>query len=263
MKLIIIALFAVAAAIVSLPLVTSLTDGNGNVGEKLASAAELTQERASEMKDAYAPLIPQVSFNSVATATGTPGNGTTTNRGIALQAGENGDSQTPVQKAMALMTKIEAQNATSSDETQLVEILEQEWRPQYKRAIQQFDEFKRNVSDTEELIASYKETQTELTEQISDPDLRKRLRGYDQEGFDAIDSWLVKAKEILNDANEIKTKLDDMDIIITKLGIESRMRDLQNNLLAIPPGMKALFDRIDEFNDQTFDLYDKINATEK
>lgn len=263
MKLIVIALFAAAAAIVSLPLVKSITDGNGNVGEKLASAAELTQERAGEMKDAYAPLIPQVSFNSVAAATSTQGNGTTTAKSIALQAGENGDNQTPVQKAMALMAKIETQNATSSDETKLVEILEQEWRPQYKIAIQQFDEFKRNVSDTEELIAEYKETQTELTEQISDPDLRKRLRGYDQEGFDAIDSWLVKAKEILDDANEIKTKLDDMDIIITKLGIESRMRDLQNNLLAIPPGMKALFDRIDEFHDQTFDLYNKINATEE
>jgi hypothetical protein len=277
-------LLAAMAAVLGIawPLGSAAFGGGGNEATRLVEAANRTQQKGESLKLSYNDLIPpDVSpFASLAGSGGSPSgdSGGPSDSGGSPSSGDSGGSPsgnggaeedpkptipftpTPaehaVQDAIELLQRAQqAQNPDSSEYLQAVNQLKAAWGPRYAKAVDEFRRFKHRVDHAEEMSTEYLEIQARLTDNISDQQVRERLREVDALERELIAEWIAQANDVITQAEVIKVNLDDMTIRITKLELSATFSLIYEGFQEMPLALTALNDELGRFERETERIY--------
>ena len=88
----------------------------------------------------------------------------------------------------------------STEYLQAVNQLKAAWDPRYAQAVDEFRRFKRRVEYARDMSVDYIEIQQRLTSNISDQEVRARLREVDARKQELIVQWMTQASGVLSQA---------------------------------------------------------------
>ena len=129
------------------------------------------------------------------------------------------------------------------------------WDPRYAEAVDEFRRFKRRVEYAREMSAEYVEIQERLTANISDRQVRERLKETDALERQLIAEWMAQANGVLAQAEAIKVNLDDMNIQITKLELSATFASVYEGFNRLPLALTSLNGELDIFERETERIY--------
>ena len=242
------------------------TDGSDNEATRLVEAADRTQSKAETLSDSYSEVIPP----PVSLFSALAGGGSDEPDSDAESEDEGGeDEPTPtpaatltpaehaVKDAMELLNKAQQELEPGSTEyIQAVNQLKSVWDPRYARAAEEFKRFKYRVEYAEAMGADYLETQERLTRNISNSEVRARMEQVDALERQQLVKWMGQAREVLAQAQAIKTNLDDMNIRITKLELSATFASVYEGFHRMPVALTALHDELATFERETDRIYE-------
>ena len=136
-----------------------------------------------------------------------------------------------------------------------VNLLKSAWDPRYAHAVDEFRRFKRRVEHAAEMSDEYLTVQQRLTNNISDSEVRERLRQVDEREGALIVEWLGQAAGVLAQAEAIKTDLDDMNIRITKLELSATFASIYEGFHEMPSALTTLNGELARFDQETERIY--------
>ena len=136
-----------------------------------------------------------------------------------------------------------------------VNLLKSAWDPRYAYALDQFRRFKRRVEHATEMSDEYLTVQQRLTNNISDSEVRERLRQVDEREKGLIVEWPGQADGVLVQAEAFKTDLDDMNILITKLELSPTFASVYEGFHEMPSALITLNGELARFDQATERIY--------
>ncbi len=253
-------LFAAIAATVGIgwPLASSVAGGGGNEATRLVEAADRTQNKAQSLSRSYNDVIPPQ--DSLFASLVNPGSGAADNSGTAEDEPTPTPTLTPSEHAVkdAMDFLNQAQQELEPGDTEYLRAVNQlkaAWDPRYAEAVDEFRRFKRRVEYARVMSAEYVEIQERLTDNISDRQVRERLRETDSLERQLIAEWMAQANGVLAQAEAIKVNLDDMNIQITKLELSATFASVYEGFNRMPLALTALNDELDIFERETERIY--------
>ena len=250
-------LAAAIAAILGIawPLGSSIAGGGGNEATRLVDAADRTQNKAESLSRSYNDIIPPQD----------PLSALRSGSGAAPSDDAGQDSQptptlTPsehaVKDALEFLNRAQQELEPGSTEyLQAVNQLKVVWDPRYAQAVDEFRRFKRRVEYARDMSADYVEIQQRLTSNISDREVRARLREVDAQEQALIAEWMAQASGVLAQAQAIRVNLDDMNIRITKLELSATFASVYEGFYEMPIALTALNDDLARFELETERIY--------
>ena len=252
-------LAAIAATVgIGWPLVNSVVGGGGNEATRLVEAADRTQNKAQSLSRSYNDVIPPQ--DSLFASPANPEEEAADNSGTAEEEPTPTPTLTPsehtVKEAMDFLNQVQKELEPSDTEyLRAVNQLKAAWDPRYAEAVDEFRRFKRRVEYAREMSAEYVEIQGQLTANISDPQVRERLRETDALERQLIAEWIAQASGVLAQAEAIKVNLDDMNIQITKLELSATFASIYEGFNRMPLALTALNDELVVFERETERIY--------
>ena len=262
-------LLAAMVAIIGVawPLGTAAVNGgDDNAATRLVDAADRTQDKAETLSQSYSDVIPPTtSLFSVLAGGGSEDTDST--EGAEDDGAEDGPTPTPeptltpaehaVKDAIELLNKAQQELEPGSTEyIQAVNQLKSVWDPRYARAAEEFRRFKGRVEFAEDMSGDYLETQQNLTLNISNAEVRARMEEVDELERQQLIKWIAQAREVLAQAQAIKTNLDDMNIRITKLELSATFASVYEGFHRMPVALTALNDELATFEQETERIYE-------
>ena len=242
------------------------TDGSDNEATRLVEAADRTQSKAATLSESYSEVIPPPVSLFSALAGGGSGE-TETDDKPETDGGEDEPTPTPeatltpaehaVKDAMELLNRAQQELEPGSTEyIRAVNQLKSVWDPRYAKAAEEFKRFKYRVEYAEAMGADYLETQETLTRNINNPEVRARMEQVDALERQQLVKWMGQAREVLAQAQAIKTNLDDMNIRITKLELSATFASVYEGFHRMPVALTALNDELATFERETDRIYE-------
>ena len=254
-------LAAIAATVgIGWPLASSVAGVGGNEATRLVEAADRTQNKAHSLSLSYNDVIPPQ--DSLFASLMNPGGGASSDSGAADD--EPTSTPTPtltpsehaVKDAMDFLNEVQQELEPGDTEyLRAVNQLKATWDPRYAEAVDEFRRFKRRVEYAGEMSAEYVEIQERLTDNVSDRQIRERLRETDALERQLIAEWMAQANGVLAQAEAIKVNLDDMNIQITKLELSATFASVYEGFNRMPLALTALNDELDIFERETERIY--------
>ena len=253
-------LAAIAATVgIGWPLASSIAGGSGNEATRLVEAADRTQNKAQSLSRSYNDVIPPQ--DSLFASLVNPGGGSGGQiRGTAEDEPTPAPTLTPsehaVKDAMDFLNQVQQELEPGDTEyLRAVNQLKAAWDPRYAEAADEFRRFKRRVEYAREMSAEYVEIQERLTANVSDRQVRERLRETDALERQLIAEWMAQANGVLAQAEAIKVNLDDMNIQITKLELSATFASVYEGFNRLPLALTSLNDELDIFERETERIY--------
>ena len=252
-------LAAIAATLgIGWPLASSVAGGGGNEATRLVEAADRTQNKAQSLSRSYNDVIPPQ--DSLFASLVNPGDGTADNSGAEQDEPTPTPTLTPsehaVKDAMDFLNQVQQELEPGDTEyLRAVNQLKSAWDPRYAEAVDEFRRFKRRVEYAREMSAEYVEIQERLTANVSDRQVRERLRETDALERQLIAEWMAQASGVLAQAEAIRVNLDDMNIQITKLELSATYASVYEGFNRMPLALTALNDELDIFERETERIY--------
>ena len=254
-------LAAIAATIgVGWPLASSIASGGQNEATRLVEAADRTQNKAQSLSHSYNELIPPP--DPVSASPEDP------ERRQQEPAGDAEPTEEPtatptltpsehaVKDAMDFLSRVQSDLEPGSAEyLDAVNLLKAAWDPRYAHAVDEYRRFKQRIEHASDMSEEYIEIQQRLTSNISDRDVRGRLRQVDAQERVLIVEWLTQAAEVLAHAEDIKRNLDDMNIRITKLELSATFASVYEGLSEMPLALTTLNTELVRFEQETERIY--------
>ncbi len=242
------------------------TDGSDNEATRLVEAADRTQSKAATLSESYSEVIPPPVSLFSALAGGGSGE-TETDDKPETDGGEDEPTPTPaatltpaehaVKDAMELLNRAQQELEPGSTEyIRAVNQLKSVWDPRYAKAAEEFKRFKYRVEYAEAMGADYLETQETLTRNINNAEVRARMEQVDALERQQLVKWMGQAREVLAQAQAIKTNLDDMNIRITKLELSATFASVYEGFHRMPVALTALNDELATFERETDRIYE-------
>ena len=242
------------------------TDGSDNEATRLVEAADRTQSKAATLSESYSEVIPP----PVSLFSALAGGGSDEPDSDAESEDEGGeDEPTPtpaatltpaehaVKDAMELLNRAQQELEPGSTEyIRAVNQLKSVWDPRYAKAAEEFKRFKYRVEYAEAMGADYLEAQEMLTRNINNPEVRARMEQVDALERQQLVKWMGQAREVLAQAQAIKTNLDDMNIRITKLELSATFASVYEGFHRMPVALTALNDELATFERETDRIYE-------
>ena len=250
---------AIAATVgIGWPLASSMAGGGGNEATRLVEAADRTQNKAQSLSRSYNDVIPPQ--DSIFASLVNPGGGAEDNSGTAEDEPTPTPTLTPsehaVKDAMDFLNQVQQELEPGDTEyLRAVNQLKAAWDPRYAEAVDEFRRFKRRVEYAREMSAEYVEIQERLTANISDRQVRERLRETDALERQLIAEWMAQANGVLAQAEAIKVNLDDMNIQITKLELSATFASVYEGFNRLPLALTSLNGELDIFERETERIY--------
>ena len=260
LKIVLIIAAVVATIGVGWPFVSSIAGGGQNEATRLVQAADRTQNKAQSLSRSYNDLIPPP--DPVSSSPNDPARQQDNNGG----AGGEGEDPTPgptltpgehaVKDAMDFLSRAQHELEPGTTEfLNAVNLLKSAWDPRYSHAVDEFRRFKRRVEHARDMSEEYLTIQQRLTSNISDPQVRERLRQVDERERVLIVEWLTQAAGVLAQAEAIKTNLDDMNIRITKLELSATFAAVYEGFHEMPSALTTLNGELARFDQETERIY--------
>ena len=252
-------LAAIAATVgIGWPLASSVAGGGGNEATRLVEAADRTQNKAQSLSRSYNDVIPPQ--DSLFASLVNPNEEAADNPEAAEEEPTPTPTLTPsehaVKDAMDFLNQVQQELEPGDTEyLRAVNQLKAAWDPRYAEATDEFRRFKRRVEYAREMSAEYVEIQERLTANISDRQVRERLRETDALERQLIAEWMGQANGVLAQAEAIKVNLDDMNIQITKLELSATFASVYEGFNRLPLALTSLNDELDIFERETERIY--------
>ena len=122
-----------------------------------------------------------------------------------------------------------------------------EWTPRYQATKEAFKKFDLAIVAAEEQAELYFQSQSDLTAQLNDHDLRIRAQARDDAYEKQFLEWQVLAHHVRSQARTIILRLDDMDIELKKLELLSEMSFDAMGFREVPDEITALDLELEQF----------------
>ena len=251
---------AVAATFgVGWPFFSSIGEGGQNEATRLVQAADRTQNKAQSLSQSYNNLIPPPDPISPSPNdptrqqddSGADGEAEDPTPAPTLTPGEHA-----VKDAMDFLSRAQHELEPGTTEfLNAVNLLKSAWDPRYSHAVDEFRRFKRRVEHARDMSEEYLIIQQRLTANISDREVRERLRQVDEQERVLIVEWLTQAAGVLAQAEAIKTNLDDMNIRITKLELSATFAAVYEGFHEMPSALTTLNSELARFDQETERIY--------
>ncbi len=172
------------------------------------------------------------------------------------------DSPTePTSSGDSTPTSVDTQ-AQSSDTVyvQRLEDLKGRWEPRYTAAIEDIERLEHRFSTATDRLEEYFAKQSGLTQDINDSSLRAQLQQRDSEERAAYGRWMANGTVLLTEVHAMRQDLDDMNTVILKQELTVNMLGEYGAMREIPASVKALYDSLDDFRQQSDQLASDLSS---
>ena len=122
--------------------------------------------------------------------------------------------------------------------------------------MEEYRRFEERVEHAEDMAYEYLDVQQRLTQGIiGDPAMRRTHRDRDTMEQIRVQEWINQANDVLDRATLIKIKLDNMNILITKLELSAAFASVYEGFMEIPLSMRLLNQELDTFEEKSELIY--------
>ena len=122
------------------------------------------------------------------------------------------------------------------------------WEPRYAAAQSAFTKLDSAIALAEQQADSYFAAQRALTAQYNDPERKARRQARDDAFFADYQAWQQDAHNIRDEAAAILRKLNDIDIDLRKLELDSGFSFTGTAIDALPAEISSLDNELNEFD---------------
>ena len=260
LKVILLVAAIAATAGVGWPMVSSIAGGGQNEATRLVQAADRTQNKAQSLSQSFNDLIPPPEPTAPSPGRAQPQNREAQDSSDSTEDPTVTPTLTPgehaVKDAMDFLSRVQQDLQPGTTEfLDAVNLLKSAWDPRYNHAVDEFRRFKQRVEHAADMSEEYVTIQQRLTNNISDPEVRARLRQVDEQERILIAQWLAQAADVLAQAEAIKRDLDDMNIRITKLELSATFAAVYEGFHEMPTALTTLNGELARFDQETERIY--------
>ena len=133
-----------------------------------------------------------------------------------------------------------------SEITSISELID-EWEPRYNEAQTVYLKFDSAIVAAEQRAEEYFASQRALTGRYNDPEKRAQAQEYDDEDYALYEDWRTHAHRARSHAQEIMSKLGDMDTDLRKLQLSSEFSFDGGAFREVPQAISLLDEELAEF----------------
>ncbi len=164
-------------------------------------------------------------------------------------------SPEPISSADGARTNVGAQaQASDTVYVQRLEDLKGRWEPRYTAAIEDIERLEHRFSTATDRLEEYFTKQSELTQDINDPNLRTQLQQRDSEERAAYGRWMARGTTLLAEVQAMRQDLDDMNTVILKQELTVNMLSEYGAMRRIPTSVETLYASLSVFRQQSDQL---------
>ena len=133
-----------------------------------------------------------------------------------------------------------------SEITSISELID-EWEPRYNETQTVYLKFDSAIVAAEQRAEEYFASQRALTGRYNDPEKRAQAQEYDDEDYGLYGEWRTQAHRARSHAQEIMSKLDDIDTDLRKLQLSSEFSSNGGTSREVPQAILLLDEELAEF----------------